>query len=60
MTFHQVAVEWHQAAERMKTTWAKLLAKLRRFRTKARLARVSPAPAAAMIPVEPAEVPWPK
>ena len=44
MTLHQISTEWHQATERMKTTSAKLLAKLRHVRAKARAARVAPEP----------------
>lgn len=45
MTFHQILIEWHEATARMKTTSAKLLAKLRHVRAKARAAKVAPGPA---------------
>jgi hypothetical protein len=45
MTLHQMATEWHQATQRMKTTSAKLLAKLRHVRGKAKAAKVVPGPA---------------
>lgn len=44
MTFHQIATEWHQATERMKTTSAKLLAKLRHVQAVAGSAKVAPGP----------------
>jgi hypothetical protein len=40
-----MATEWHQATQRMKTTSAKLLAKLRHVRAKAKAAKVVPGPA---------------
>jgi len=45
MTLHQVATEWHQATERMKTTSAKFFAKIRHVQAKARAARADAAQA---------------
>ena len=53
MTLNQVAAEWHQTAQRMKTTSAKLLGKLRHVRAKADAAK-EPAPTGPVVQTAPA------
>jgi hypothetical protein len=61
MTLHQMATEWHQATERMKTTSAMLFAKLRHVRAKARAAKADVAQAGPPLHADPsASSAWPK